>query len=89
MSRYTEKTEISRDEYLQLWGLLALAKHHEEALTEIERAACAITGEEIQMGHTSDHVYGASGDWSADRLLEVLGITVAATPTPETTDHDE
>jgi hypothetical protein len=76
-SRYTDKTEISRNEYLQLVGLLVLAKRHNDALDEIVRAAAEITGESDEYGGfglTGDVAYGHDPD--ADALLRHLEITV-------------
>jgi len=37
-------TTITRTQYLQLLGLMTLAKMHNDKLRDIEIAACAITG---------------------------------------------
>jgi hypothetical protein len=67
---------ITRSEYLQLLGLHALAKRHVEQLNDIERAACAITGQIPLAGtHTSDAIWNANDD-TVDALLERLEITV-------------
>jgi hypothetical protein len=79
-SLYTDKTEISRSEYLQLVGLLTLAKRHTAALRDLERAAAEITGDREEYGSfglTSDVLY--QDDPDADDLLRRCGITV----TPE------
>ncbi len=64
---------INQSEYLQLMGLLVLAKRHNDALNQIVDAVRAITGEEDDMGHSSDAVYS---DYSADELLKKLDIRV-------------
>jgi hypothetical protein len=68
-----EKKTVTKAERLQLVGLLALAKQHNEFLRQILSAAMEITGEEDDAGHTSDAVYS---DYSADALLRNMGITV-------------
>jgi hypothetical protein len=74
MSLYTEVREISREDYLQLQGLLTLATHHRLMLEDIARAACKITGEEPTSG-------GLTGDalfegYTAEVLLGTLKIKV-------------
>ncbi len=66
------RTTITANERLQLMGLLVLAKRHNAALKDIERAALAITGED-DLGHTSDGLYC---DYEADEILRRLNITV-------------
>ena len=73
--KYTDKTEITETEKLQLIGLLVLAKAGNERMKDILSAVMAITGEQGDMGHSSDAVYS---DYTADELLEKLGITVSA-----------
>lgn len=74
------KTTITRNEYLQLVGLLTLAKRHCAALTDIAQACVAITderdddGDLMDNGHTFDAVW-SEGD--ADDLLRKLELTVA------------
>jgi hypothetical protein len=63
---------LTRGEYLQLLGLVTLAKRHNAILTELEKAAQAITGE---AAHTVDIV---SGFRELDEGLDILGITVDA-----------
>lgn len=70
----TTKTTITRAEYLQLVGLMALAERHNEKLKDIAVCALDLTGESDDMGHTYDAVY--SGEYDADGLLQRLGITV-------------
>jgi len=73
--KYTDKTEITKAEFLQLTGLLVLAKRHNAALKEILAAVVEITGEKDENGHGADGVYS---DYSAEGLLDRLGITVSA-----------
>lgn len=72
--KYTEKTKISRNDYLRLVGLLTLASSHNRALQQIEKAAIEITGEFETGGHSGDEIWGFDQD--ADALLSRLGITV-------------
>lgn len=71
--KYTDKTEISKSEYLQLVGLLTLASQHERAMEDIRTAALQITGETDDCGHTCDAIWNG---YSADELLGKLGIKV-------------
>ena len=64
---------ITQHQYLQLVGLLTLAKQYNGALEQIKHAALEITGETEDWGHTSDAVYGMR---SIDDLLKFLEITV-------------
>lgn len=73
--RYTQKTKITRSEYLQLVGLLTLAKENNKRQADIIAAVIAITGETDDMGHGNDAVYS---DYSADELLGKLKISVVA-----------
>lgn len=80
MNRYTEVTEISREQFLQLEGLLTLARHHKRSLDEIARAACQITGEKPgDGGHTDDATYC---EYNAETLLEKLEIKVKESDGP-------
>lgn len=71
--KYTDKTEITENERLQLIGLLVLAKAQNEKLKDIVTAVVAITGETDEYGHSSDAVYC---DYTVDELMEKLGISV-------------
>lgn len=71
--KYTDKTKITKTEYLQLIGLLTLAQANNEKQKDILKAVMTITGEVEDTGHSSDAVYM---DYSADELLERLGIKV-------------
>ena len=68
---------ITRQQHLQLVGLLALAtRRYNRELEEIKCAAMEITGETDEWGHTSDAVYGMR---SLSDLLKFLEITVEET----------
>lgn len=75
MTTPTPKT-ITSAERLQLIGLLAIAKTHNDALTAITRTAETLTGDRDGV-HTADAVYCA---YDIEHLLERLHITVADTP---------
>lgn len=69
------KTKITKAEYLQIVGLLALAKTHNKALQEIDNAVAGILGAEDEggggrpyYGHVSDEVY--DDEASATALLK-------------------
>lgn len=66
------KRTITENQRLQLIGLLTLAEHHNAMLKQIERAACAITGES-DGGHTGDAVYGSR---TLEELLTLREIEV-------------
>lgn len=71
-----EERTITRNEYLQLVGLIALAQRHNQALRELDEAARAITHEERD-GHTSDTIYDSfSLGVDVDDLLRRLKIAV-------------
>jgi len=53
---------------------MALAERHNRSLCEISDAACELTGEESDWGHTSDMTFDKSPN--ADALLARLGITI-------------
>lgn len=73
---------ITRFQYLQLTGLLVLAKGHNDALKDIATAALLLTqekdddGQPDDMGHTYDGIYCS---YSADELIRKLGLTVEET----------
>lgn len=73
MNRYTEKTKVTQSEYLQLVGLLTLAKTYTSKLEDILKLVIKITGEKNDMGHSSDAVYSP---YSVDELIKKLEITV-------------
>lgn len=91
----TNKTTITRAEYLQLVGLRASAIRHVGQLKELVLAAVEITGEyedrdgvrrPEKYGHASDLIWSDpdSRDGDVDGQLRKLGITVAGEggPTP-------
>ena len=65
------KWKLTRSEYLQLTGLLALGRKHVKITEDIEREACKITGEEYGMGHTSDAFYEG---YTVEELLERIKL---------------
>lgn len=73
------KKTITRDQYLMLVGLSTLAHYHHKALSDIERSACALTGDEPNSNtRTKDFIFydapiSAAG---VDTLLDKLGIEV-------------
>lgn len=74
-SKYTDKETITHAEYLQLLGLMELARRATAHSKSIIAAAAAIVGEkEEDIGHTADEC--SSSDPSADALLQRLGIKV-------------
>lgn len=68
------KDTLTRAEYLQLLGLLTLAKRHYMTIESISHAAQALTGEDNQHGVTDEAVW--TGDVDVDALLVKLGMTV-------------
>ena len=71
---------ITQHQYLQLVGLLALAKQHNRDLERIKCAAMEITGDDDEWGLTSDAVYGMH---TIDELLKFLEIAVEETDEKE------
>lgn len=69
--------KITRSEYLQLTGIVALAERYSKMLGDLCEAAYEITKEEHDhgSGHTSDVVWGCR---ELDDALRILGITVEA-----------
>lgn len=74
---------MTYDNYLRLIGLLTLAADHRKMMQALERSACAITGDDVDGGHTADAIWGDTHD--AASLLRVLGIPVPTVPPPTTT----
>ncbi len=70
---------ISRAKYLQLEGLLVLAKRHTAALREIEAAAADLTGQPEEGGGYFGHVTDAMSEpnITAEELLRKMEIAVA------------
>lgn len=81
-----KKRTIGRDDYHRLWGLLTLARQHQIALAEIEKAGAEITRETQEYdgpGGLGGHLFDAMGgrdDYSADALLYRLNIEVEDHP---------
>lgn len=69
------KTEITRSEYVQLAGLLALAKRHDQSMGDIEAAVADTLGDKEW---ASDAVRGGVADYDADALLRRIGVSVEA-----------
>lgn len=65
--------QITKSQYLTLTGIKALADQHEKSLKELVKATTEITGEEDDMGHSSDFVYGSR---ELDDMLDILEIEV-------------
>ena len=66
------KKEITKAEYLQIVGLLTLAKIHNGKLQDITNAVDELIGDE-ENSHVSDAVYGYP-DYDADVMLKKLEI---------------
>lgn len=82
MIEHTEKTTITKSEYLQLLGLKMLADESSRHQQELLKSASKITGEEHDRGgHTSDLIYDQNT--SVNHALKMLGITVVDSPSPE------
>lgn len=73
-SQYPCRESISRVEYLQLTGLLTLAREHNKQLKYIVEGVQAILQPtKKDDGHGPDAVYG---DYDADHLLELMEVKV-------------
>jgi hypothetical protein len=64
---------ISRHQYFQLLVIIAAATEQQKILKSLELAACAITGEDDNAGHTTDILWGSR---ELDEGLEILGVAV-------------
>lgn len=64
---------ISRSQYQQLLGLLALVQQHNQALNEIKQALISLLGPEEDTDWIGEAVYGEADE---QRLLQRLSITV-------------
>lgn len=72
--RYTEKTEISYEDYLKLEGLLVLGREANKECDRIVRAIAGIVGENPDdPAHSADAVYSG---YTARELLQRNTITV-------------
>ena len=72
------KSELSRAEYLQIVGLLALADRHARMLTEIRQSVGDLLGiseGDAEDGHISDAVWDDNSR-DADLMLRKLKVTV-------------
>jgi len=67
------KTKITKKEYLQIVGLLALADKHMNMMSDIEDTLRNIVGEEDECGHCGDAIID-KGLRNADSLLKKLNI---------------
>ena len=74
------KPTITRNEYLQVLGLLQLSLYHYNMLVDITKAVAVITGEENDgfdyYGHVSDTVWSGN-QVSADEMLHIMEIKVS------------
>lgn len=73
------KTELTKEEYFQLIGLLHLAKVQWDKLTDIEEAVAVTVGMHINdigdHGHVSDAIWSGDDGWrSAGELMKKLKI---------------
>ena len=64
---------ISKEQHLQLIGLMAIGKHHNDMLESIVKSVREITGEKDEFGHSADMIYGST---TLANALEYLDITV-------------
>lgn len=64
---------ITRGQYAQLLGLQTLAVMHNRFLKDIEQVALEITGEDTDLGHTSDWLYESR---SLKDLFKLLNLTL-------------
>ncbi len=67
------KTKVSKKEYLQIVGLLALADKHMNMVDDIQNALREIVGEKEEWGHCGDAVIDSTLR-NADSLLKKLNI---------------
>lgn len=70
---YPCKKTVTREEYLQIVGLLKLAEHHNATLKSIANAVDDLLGSKRGDGHGCDATYC---DYTADHLLELMEVTV-------------
>lgn len=84
MGRYTEKTSITRGEYVTLTGLLAIADRHRRELDLIASEVAGIIGETEEHGHADDAVYCS---YSVDELLRKSEMVVEPSPTPSAVEN--
>lgn len=77
-----KKEIITRNEYLQLVGLVTIADQHYRQQREIERAMLEITGAE-EDGHITDLLYSDEGIPGLDQALKWLNIAVEQAEVPD------
>lgn len=78
MGLYTQKTEISYEDYLKLEGLLVLGREANKECDRIVRAVAGIVGENPDdPAHAADAVYSG---YTARELLQRNTITVQPAP---------
>lgn len=65
--------KITKQQYVLLLGLRAVADSLLQQLESVEKAAIEITGEDDSLGHTSDMIYGSR---EVDEMLKLLKIEV-------------
>lgn len=70
---YPCKSSITQTEYVQIVGLLTIAKQHTQMIASIEKSLREIIGQEGDNGHCSDAIYG---DYTAEELLEKMAVKV-------------
>jgi hypothetical protein len=70
----TSRKTVTRSEYLQVEGLLALARNHSRHLADIERALAELL-DDSGIGHVTDAIYDGDGR-SATDLLDRMEIDV-------------
>ncbi len=71
------KAIISKEEYLQLIGLLTLARQHKKMVDDLEKAMKEITGEDNDFSAMSgDYIWEAGRGESVKDLLKDLKIKV-------------
>ena len=69
----SKKTTITKNEYLQLVGLQALANSYLKKIDDLESLAYELTGELDSFGFTTDMI---CNDRGIDEVLEQLDITI-------------
>ncbi|RJP48781.1 MAG: hypothetical protein C4586_08705 [Anaerolineaceae bacterium] len=69
------KTIITKQQFTELVGILALADHEMKILNTLNDAAHAITGEKDDWGHTADAIWDDNLR-DAKKLLRKLKIIV-------------
>lgn len=70
-----EARTITRNQYLQVEGLLVLAQRHKKTVDECVDALTAMLEPGVEFAHSGDAVWE---EYSAVELLEKIGITVVS-----------